>query len=163
LFGEPGAKQDGYKLRRTALLQSLVDAGLGDLDDRLTKAVDGDKELEAVLCRLASILLYKLAETDPPPLKWFPKELAMLASAKLGELADAPPPRHKGTNAADFASRDFFIIKSVQFACKELNIKPTRNDVTARDSGCSIVAEAKGLEEGAVEDVWRKRGRFGIA
>jgi hypothetical protein len=167
-------KRDGYKLRRTALLQSLLDAALagrGNLDALLTQAVDGDKEIDAVLCRLASILLFKLAETDPAPLKWFPKELAMHASVKLEDLADAPPPRHKGTNEADNASLNYFIITKVLYACKELNIKPTRNQGTrfggraaaARDSGCYIVAKALDRNERAIEEVWAKRGRFGIA
>ena len=116
-----------------------------------------------MLCRLASNLLYKLAETDPPPLKWFPRELAMLASTRLLERANAPPPRHKGTNPADMASRDWFIIKSGLYACKELNLKPTRNRATARDLGCSIVAELWTFQREPVDEVWAKRSRFGIA
>jgi hypothetical protein len=163
LMGSSVVKKEGYRLTRAALEKSVLDAGLGDLDGLLTKAADGDSEIDAILCHWASILLYKLAETKPPALEWFPKELAMLASAKLGELADAPPPRHKGTNEADNASLNYFIITKVLYACKELNIKPTRNRATARDSGCYIVAKALDRNERAIEEVWAKRGRFGIA
>ena len=171
LMGVGVSKWEGHLLTRSALMDSVLN-GSDDFDGLLTKAIDGDKELEAVLCRIASILLYRLAETDPPPLKWFPKELAILASTRLLELANERPPRHKGTNSADFASRDWFIIKSVLYACKELDLEPTRNEETKteHDSGCSIVAEAIGylvkgkkkLDEGGVDEVWGKRGRFGI-
>ena len=129
LMGVGVGKWQGYLLTRSALMDSVLGSS-DDFDSLLTKALDGDHELEAVLCRIASNLLYKLAETDPPPLKWFPKELAMLASTKLLDLAMEPPPRHKGTNSADLASRDWFIIKSVIYACKELDLKPTRNRET---------------------------------
>jgi hypothetical protein len=164
LMGTSVGKKDGYKLTRMALMDSVLQDDLGNLDALLTKAVDGDPEIDAVLCRITSILLHKLAETEPPPLKWFPKELAMLASSKLLAVATARPARHRGTNAADYASRDFFLIKSVQFACNALKLDATRNEATkAYDSGCSIVAEAMGLKEGAVDEVWTKRSRFGIA
>jgi hypothetical protein len=162
LFGQSTSKKDGYKLRRAALRQSLMDAGLGDLDTQLTKAVDGDQEIDAWLCRLASILLFKLAETDPPPLKWFPKELAMHASVKLQDLADAPPTRHQGTNPADYDSRDYFSITEVLKVCKEYKLKPTRNRVSKADCGCSLVAEGMGLSERAVIDAWSKRKHFGF-
>ncbi len=153
-------KKDGYKLTRVALMDSILDDSLGDLDALLTQAVDGNPEIDAVLCRLASILLYKLAETEPPPLTWFPKELAMLASSKLLNVADAPPRRHRGTNSADKASRDYFITVSVMKACRELDLEPTRSVATGyRDSGCSIVAEALNLKESAVNKVWGKRAR----
>ena len=130
LMGVGVGKRDGYKLTRKALMDSAVDSVIaGDNDfDSLLIAAETDPEVEAVLCRMASNLLFKLAETDPPPLKWFPKELAMLASTKLLDKAMEPPPRHKGTNSADFASRDHFIIKSVLYACKELDLKPTRSE-----------------------------------
>lgn len=167
LMGQTVGKKDGYRLTRAALTDSVLNGGLGDLDTLLTKAVDGDPGIDAVLCNWASILLYKLAETKPPPIEWFPKELAMLASAKLHDLANTPS-RHRGTNTADFASRDYFIIKRVLYACKELGIKPTRNKSTGhRDSGCSIVAEALkvalNLEERVANEVWGKRSRFGVS
>jgi hypothetical protein len=65
LMGQGVGKKDGYKLTRAALMDSILDTGLGDLDDLLTQAADGDAETEAVLCQMASILLYKLAETSP--------------------------------------------------------------------------------------------------
>ena len=85
----------------------------------------------------------------------------MLASVKLLELADRPPARHQGTNSADYASRDHFMIKKVTEACQDYGINPTRNDETGyRDSGCSIVAEALHFEEKLVHEVWRKRNQF---
>jgi hypothetical protein len=160
LMGQSVDKKDGYKLTRQALMNGVLDA---DLEGLLDRAVDGDAETEAVLCQMASILLYKLAETSLPPLKWFPKELAMLASSKLQVLANTPPSRHRGTNSVDTASRDYKIIEKVIEACKDLDLKPTRNVATGyRDSGCSIVAEALNLEESAVNEVWRKRKQFGF-
>jgi hypothetical protein len=90
IMGEGVGKKYGYKLTRQALMDSILANGQ-DLDALLTKAVDGDEETEAVLFYWASILLYELAETSPSPLPWFPKELAMLASSKLLELANKAP------------------------------------------------------------------------
>jgi hypothetical protein len=126
-MGEGVGKKEGYKLRRAGLMNGMLDAGLQDLDALLTKAVDGDKEIEAVLFYCASILLLKLAETSPPPLLWFPKELAMLASSKLLELANMPPERHRGTNSADLASLDCFIIKMLIEGRQDYGILPTKN------------------------------------
>jgi hypothetical protein len=90
------------------------------------------------------------------------KELAMLASSKLLELANMPPERHRGTNSADKASRDYFFTKKVIEACTDLDIKPMRNVATAGDSGCSIVAEAVLLDEELINKVWKKREQFGV-
>jgi hypothetical protein len=159
LMGNSMEDEDGYRLTRAALADKLWEA---DLDDLLINADDGDTEVDAVLCQWASRLLFRLAETDPPPLKWFPKELAIFASVKLSDLGNTEPPRHKGTNSADYATRDFFILCKVLEACKALDLKPTRNTATGhRDSGCSIVAEALELEESAVNKIWRNRKRFG--
>jgi AcrR family transcriptional regulator len=163
IMGQGVGKKYGYKIPRMALMQSVLDDGLDNLDDLLTKAVDGDKETEAVLCQMASVLLYKLAETSPPPLKWFPKELAMLAASKMQDIADKEPERHRGTNSADFASRDAFIIKKVIEGRQDYGLEPTRKITTAGDSGCSLVAQALHLEERLVEEVWKKRNQFGVS
>jgi hypothetical protein len=154
---------EGYMLRRVVTRKRVQDGSLGDLDAQLTRAIDGDKDVEAELCEQASDLLYELAETKP--VDWFPKELAMLASVKLHELAIAPPPRHKGRDTADTLSRNLFIIRKVREVCEEHDYKPTRNAATGwRDSACSLVAEALHLEESLVNRVWKNRRRqFGVS
>jgi hypothetical protein len=162
LMGRGVHKQKGFKLRREALFEHLLDTG-PNWDALLTQAVDGNRDIDALLCRLEAKILFKLAETKPPPLKWFPKELAMHAADKLFDLSDMSEPRHRGTNRDDTATRDFFVIKMVIKACKDLGLKPTRNEATRdRDSGCSIVAEALNLKESAIKGIWRKRKQFGF-
>jgi hypothetical protein len=170
LFGESVGKEEGYMLTRVVTKGRMEDGSLGDLDAQLTRAVDADKDVEAWLCHQASVLLYKLAETEP--LDWFPKELAMLASVKLQDLATAPPPRHKGRNSADTLSRDYFLTREVLEVCKEYGLRPTRGE-TARfgdpghESACSYLARALrkelNLGEHALNDIWRKRARFGVS
>ena len=43
---------------------------------------------------------------------------------------------------------------------QDCGIKPTRNETTARESGCAIVAELlDDMNERGVEKVWRERSR----
>ena len=108
--------------------------------------MDGNHDVDAILSGLASNLLYKLAETEPPPLKWFPKELAIHAAHKLAGLALAEP-RHAGTNQDDFASRDYRILTAyLPLACKELVSSQRETWRPTVTSGCSIVAEALNLK-----------------
>jgi len=161
LMGSSISKKDGYKLKRLALRDRFLSDPNLDFDALLNVA-ENDPEVDSMLAHMASILLYKLAETDPPPLKWFPKELAMHASVKLLDLVNVPPSRHRGTNPADYDSRDYFSITEVLKVCKEHKLKPTRNRASKADCGCSLVAEGMGLNERAVLDAWRMRKQFGF-
>ena len=101
--------------------------------------------------------------SQPPPLKWFPKELAIHAAHKLLVLATTPEPRHRGTNRDDTAVRDYLIIGYVKMVCQRHGLNPTRNVATSRRrSSCSVVAKALNLKESGVNKIWGKRVQFGL-
>jgi hypothetical protein len=163
LMGASIQKSEGWMVRRIALKDALKNAGV-TLDEMLTQAMDGNADIDGILSGFAGEALWRLTKVRPYPLKVLPKALAMHAASKLIDLANKAPDRHRGTNVDDLATRDYFLLTQIRYACRERSIKPTKtgSKKVGRDSGCSIVAEATGLTESAVDEVWAKRKRFGI-
>jgi hypothetical protein len=162
---------DGHKL--TALMLSLgaLKRGKGELevfdgleycDDKaeglLAKAINEGQEPDAfrAACILASRLLLRG--------KKLPARLAAFAALALGELGLAKPRRGQGRHDGYAnAWKHLLVIGDVKAACLVHNVKPTRNAATdKRESGCSIVAEKRGMEQGAVVKIWGKRKQYGI-
>lgn len=120
----------------------------------------GDQDSCAALCLLASQMLASGQQLPP--------RLLFHVYSVLLEIGLQNPSRGRGRHDPhENVTRDRVIIGEIQRVCKETGLHPTRGDATKnkneeKECGCSIVAKRHGMTERAVEEVWGKRGQYGI-
>jgi hypothetical protein len=80
---------------------------------------------------------------------------AMLAYKEPGKRQSGRPQRHH---------RDFVLVILVARLCTEFKLKPTRGPESRKTdralSACAIAAEATGMEEARVQQIWKERRRI---
>jgi hypothetical protein len=118
---------------------------------RKAEAVEEARRLLRPPMSAAQLLQYLAAESYP---MIGAREIAILGSAMYpGGPSKLGAPAKK--------DRDARIVRVVKVMCERYGVKPTRGEVArindSNPSACSIVAEALGLKDRAVEAVWRKR------
>ena len=127
---------DGGKLNSATTLRECL---LRAMDPQRKDRAENQKALDVALGRYMS---------DGRPI---PAELRVWF-----ECRDRRP---KHSRDSQNFTRDSWIVGTL-LKLQDCGIKPTRNETTARESGCAIVAELlDDMNERGVEKVWRERSR----
>jgi hypothetical protein len=114
------------------------------------RAAAADVDADAALCLIAARLIR--------PVRSLPPLLAAHIRKVLFDRAYSRPPRRAGNDPHAKTDRDICVILVVKMVCDLLGLQATRNDATIeKECGCSIVADALGMKERGVSDIWEKR------
>jgi hypothetical protein len=147
LFGALSPKEVGEGLIFDDPPRGYSEEKAGPLFER---AAAGDLDADAALCFIAATLIR--------PVQSLPPLLAAHVRKVLFERAQSRPPRRAGNDPYAKTDRDMCVILVVKMVCDLLDLQATRNDATIeKECGCSIVADALGMKERAVRDIWEKR------
>jgi hypothetical protein len=85
-----------------------------------------------------------------------------LTAYAMDVIRDGSAPGIRGPQKADNFLRDLAICVVVSKTCERFGLKPTRSRYSRKPSGCSIVAQALGMGEPGVVEVWRQYGSLNL-
>jgi hypothetical protein len=158
---------EGHLARRLALMaNAMVAFSTAEYCDKkaaplFKAAAEGDEDANCAVCLIASRLL--ACGKPLPPM------LANHASIVLGDKGLSKPPRGRGKHSQyDYATRNLMIVRLIETVRDERGVFATRNEAqkdagdvsSTKESACSIVAPLLGMQERAVEEVWKNRKQF---